>query len=63
MSGVFTKEELNIMAEGVLALINNATEALRLVVDEKSVKAIKESMKSYSQLVDKISSMQEVEQE
>lgn len=33
---LFSDEELNIMSDGILALIHNVNEAIRLIVDEKS---------------------------
>lgn len=50
----FSDEELKIMSDGILALIHNVNEAIRLTVDEKAKDALYEANKRYRELNSKI---------
>lgn len=53
----FTDEELYMLSDGVLALIRNTNEALRLVCDSKSINVLQETQKKYKDLNTKICGM------
>lgn len=50
----FSDEELKIMSDGILALIHNVNEAIRLTVDEKAKDALYEANRRYRELNSKI---------
>ena len=54
----FSDEELKIMSDGILALIHNVNEAIRLTVDEKAKDALYEANRRYIELNSKICSLQ-----
>lgn len=54
----FSDEELKIMSDGILALIHNVNEAIRLTVDEKAKDALYEANRIYRELNSKICSLQ-----
>ena len=54
----FSDEELKIMSDGILALIHNVNEAIRLTVDEKAKDALYEANRRYRELNSKICSLQ-----
>ena len=54
----FSDEELKIMSDGILALIHNVNEAIRLNVDEKVKYALYEVNRRYRELNSKIRSLQ-----
>ena len=54
----FSDEELKIMSDGILALIHNVNEAIRLTVDEKVKDALYEANRRYRELNSKICSLQ-----
>lgn len=51
---LFSDEELKIMSDGILALIHNVNEAIRLTVDEKAKDALYEANRRYRELNSKI---------
>lgn len=53
----FTDEELYMLSDGILALIRNTNEALRLVCDSKSIEVLQETQKKYKKLNSKICGM------
>ena len=54
----FSDEELKIMSDGILALIHNVNEAIRLTVDEKVKDTLYEANRRYRELNSKICSLQ-----
>lgn len=54
----FSDEELKIMSDGILALIHNVNEAIRLTVDEKAKDALYEANRRYRELNSKICNLQ-----
>ena len=50
----FSDEELKIMSDGILALIHNVNEAIRLTVDEKAKDGLYEANRRYRELNSKI---------
>ena len=54
----FPDEELKIMSDGILALIHNVNEAIRLTVDEKAKDALYEANRRYRELNSKICNLQ-----
>ena len=57
MLGEFTHEELFVLSSGLLALINNVSEAKKLVYEEKSQAALDEELKMYQELNSKLMKM------
>ena len=55
----FTNDELYMLSDGVLALIKNTNEAIKLVSDWKSIEILQESQKRYKDLNAKICGMLE----
>ena len=53
----FTDEELYMLSDGVLALIRNTNEAMKLVSDGKSIEILQETQKRYKELNAKICGM------
>ena len=54
----FSDEELKIMSDGILALIHNVNEAIRLTVDKQAKDALYEANRRYIELNSKICSLQ-----
>ena len=54
----FSNEELNIMSDGILALIHNVNEAIRLTIDEKAKDALYDANRRYRELNSKICNLQ-----
>ena len=50
----FTDEELYMLLDGVLALIRNTNEAMKLVSDWKSIKVLRDTLTKYRELNSKI---------
>ena len=50
----FTDDELYMLSDGILSLIRNTNEALRLVYDSKSIKVLQETQSKYKDLNRKI---------
>lgn len=55
---IFSGEELNIMSDGILALIHNVNEAIRLTIDEKAKDALYDANRRYRELNSKICNLQ-----
>lgn len=55
---LFSDEELNIMSDGILALIHNVNEAIRLTRDEKAKDALYDANRKYRGLNSKICNLQ-----
>ena len=55
---LFSDEELNIMSDGILALIHNVNEAIRLTIDEKAKDALYDANRKYRELNSKICNLQ-----
>ena len=55
----FTNEELQLLSDGMLALIDNSCNALQLVRDKEVINALFESQDRYNELNDKICAMLE----
>lgn len=53
----FTDEELYMLSNGVLALIRNTNEAMKLVSDEKSIEVLGYTLTKYRDLNKKICDM------
>lgn len=53
----FTDDELYILSDGILSLIRNTNEALKLVYDRKSIEILQETQKRYKNLNTKICGM------
>ena len=53
----FTDDELYMLSDGVLALIRNANEAIKLVSDGKSIEVLEDILKKYRELNKKICDM------
>lgn len=53
----FTDDELYMLSDGILSLIRNTNEALRLVYDSKSIKVLQETQSKYKDLNRKICEM------
>ena len=53
----FTDDELYMLSDGVLALIGNVDEALKLVCDAKSIDTLQEAQRKYNDLNTKICKM------
>ena len=53
----FTDEELYMLSDGVLALIRNTNEAIKLVSDGKSIEVLEDILKKYRELNKKICDM------
>lgn len=51
---LFSDEELNIMSDGILALIHNVNKAIQLTRDEKAQDALRDANKRYRELNSKI---------
>ena len=50
----FTDEELYMLSDGMLALIRNTDEAMKLVSDGKSIKVLRDTLTKYRELNSKI---------
>ena len=50
----FTDEELCMLSDGMLALIRNTNEAMKLVSDWKSIKVLRDTLTKYRELNSKI---------
>ena len=55
----FTDDELYILSDGVLALIRNTNEAIKLVSDLKSIEILEDTLTKYRELNKKICDMLE----
>lgn len=53
----FTDDEIYMLSDGILSLIRNTNEALRLVCDIKSIKVLQETQRKYIDLNGKICEM------
>ena len=53
----FTDEELYMLSDGVLALIRNTNEAMKLVLDGKSIEVLVDTLTKYRELNKKICDM------
>ena len=53
----FTDEELYMLSDGVLALIRNTNEAMKLVSDVKSIEVLVDTLTKYRELNKKICDM------
>ena len=53
----FTDEELYMLSDGVLALIRNTNEAMKLVPDGKSIEVLGDTLTKYRELNKKICNM------
>ena len=53
----FTNNELNMLSDGILTMIENVNEALKLVRDSESIKVLQESQEKYKELNAKICGM------
>ena len=53
----FTDEELYMLSDGVLALIRNTNEAMKLVSDGKSIEVLGDTLTKYRELNKKICDM------
>lgn len=53
----FTDEELYMLSDGVLALIRNINEAIKLVSDGKSIEVLGDTLTKYRELNKKICNM------
>lgn len=49
-----SNEEIFMLSDGLLALINNCSEAIRLVPEKKAQKAIQNSIRKYQELNSKL---------
>lgn len=54
----FSDEELNIMSDGILSLIHNVNEAIRLTRDEKAQDVLRDANRKYRELNSKICNLQ-----
>ena len=54
---MFTENELDILTNGLLAMIEDAATAEKLTRSAAALEAINEEIKSYKMLIDKISGM------
>lgn len=54
---MFTENELDILTNGLIAMIDDAAAAEKLTHSAATLEAIKAEIKSYNALIDKISSM------
>ena len=50
----FTDDEIYILSDGLLALIRNTNEALRLTYDKESIEKLQEAMRKYQRLNEKV---------